>query len=100
MRIYRGFGLSRDAPPPFGVLGGGSDPGPGGAEPILNLHRSDIIPNGRDVNCPPPQVIREMEATVQFKKYRAMRRRYGEGMDDAGEASRIGKSIRDMLKQG
>ena len=41
-----------------------------------------------------------MEATVQFKKYRAMRRRYGEGMDDAGEASRIGKSIRDMLKQG
>ena len=65
----------------------------------MNLHRSDIIPNGRDVNCPPPQVIREMEATVQFKKYRAMRRRYGEGMDAAGEASRIGKSIGDMLKR-
>ena len=51
------------------------------------------------MNCL-PQAIREMEATVQFKKYRAMRRRYGEGMDDAGEASRIGKSIRDMLNKG
>ncbi len=41
-----------------------------------------------------------MEATVQFKKYRAMRRRYGEGMDAASEANRIGKSIRDMLNKG
>ncbi|KAL3827224.1 hypothetical protein ACHAXA_004699 [Cyclostephanos tholiformis] len=45
-------------------------------------------------------VIREMEATVQFKKYRAMRRRYGEGSDVSGEAHRIGEYVRgDILKR-
>jgi hypothetical protein len=39
-----------------------------------------------------------MEATIQFKKYRTMRRRYGEGMDAVAEAGRIGTSIGDMLK--
>ena len=44
------------------------------------------------------QVIREMEGTIQLKKYRTMRRRYGEGIDVAGETSRIGQSVNDMLK--
>ena len=44
------------------------------------------------------QVIREMEGTIQLKKYRTMRRRYGEGVDEAGETSRIGNSVNDMLK--
>lgn len=39
-----------------------------------------------------------MEGTIQFKKYRTMRRRYGEGVDAAGEASRIGASLNDFLK--
>lgn len=44
-------------------------------------------------------VIREMEGTIQLKKYRTMRRRYGEGNDVAGEAGRIGSSVNDMLKK-
>mmetsp|Transcript_3754 Transcript_3754/g.8428 ORF Transcript_3754/g.8428 Transcript_3754/m.8428 type:complete len:106 (-) Transcript_3754:2765-3082(-) len=44
-------------------------------------------------------VIREMEGTIQLKKYRTMRRRYGEGVDVVGEASRIGSSLGDMLKK-
>jgi hypothetical protein len=41
-----------------------------------------------------------MEATVQFKKYRAMRRRYGEGADVMGEATRIGEYVRgDMIRK-
>ena len=43
-------------------------------------------------------MIREMEGTIQLKKYRTMRRRYGEGVDAVGEANRIGNSINDMLK--
>eukprot|EP01082_Thalassiosira_pseudonana_P015946 g13885.t1 g13885 contig9:667417-667887(-) len=43
-------------------------------------------------------VIREMEGTIQLKKYRTMRRRYGEGVDADGEASRIGQSLRDFVK--
>ena len=39
-----------------------------------------------------------MEGTIQLKKYRTMRRRYGEGVDIAGETTRIGKSVGDMLK--
>mgnify|MGYP000355269411 CR=1 FL=1 len=45
------------------------------------------------------QMIREMEGTIQLKKYRAMRSRYGEGVDETGEASRIGKYLNDMLKE-
>ena len=33
--------------------------------------------------------IREMEATIQFKKYRSMRRRYGEGADVVGDTNRM-----------
>ena len=44
------------------------------------------------------KIIREMEGTIQLKKYRTMRRRYGEGVDVAGETSRIGHSVNDMLK--
>ena len=44
-------------------------------------------------------VIREMEGTIQLKKYRTMRRRYGEGVDVGGEASRIGRSLKDFLQQ-
>jgi len=44
------------------------------------------------------KVIREMEGTIQLKKYRTMRRRYGEGVDVTGETNRIGKSLYDMLK--
>ena len=44
------------------------------------------------------KIIREMEGTIQLKKYRTMRRRYGEGVDVAGETSRIGNSVNDMLK--
>ena len=44
------------------------------------------------------QVIREMEGTIQLKKYRTMRRRYGEGVDVVGETNRIGESVNDMLK--
>ena len=44
-------------------------------------------------------MIREMEMTIQLKKYRAMRSRYGEGVDEMGEASRIGKYLNDMLKE-
>jgi len=40
-----------------------------------------------------------MEGTIQLKKYRTMRRRYGEGVDVAGETSRIVKSVNDMLKE-
>eukprot|EP00804_Cyclotella_cryptica_P024157 CCRYP_015593-RA/>CCRYP_015593-RA protein AED:0.02 eAED:0.02 QI:96/1/1/1/1/1/3/3161/113 len=43
-------------------------------------------------------VVREMEATIQLKKYRTMRRRYGEGVDAEVEAHRIGKSVQNMLK--
>ncbi|KAL7551639.1 hypothetical protein ACHAWF_014821 [Thalassiosira exigua] len=43
-------------------------------------------------------VIREMEGTIQLKKYRTMRRHYGDGVDVAGEANRINKSVSDMLK--
>mmetsp|Transcript_20414 Transcript_20414/g.42684 ORF Transcript_20414/g.42684 Transcript_20414/m.42684 type:complete len:120 (+) Transcript_20414:1329-1688(+) len=43
-------------------------------------------------------VIREMEGTIQLKKYRTMRRRYGEGVDVTGETNRIGKSLYDMFK--
>ncbi|KAL3760246.1 hypothetical protein ACHAWU_001756 [Discostella pseudostelligera] len=42
-------------------------------------------------------VIREMEGTIQLKKYRTMRRRYGEGVDTIGETSRIAKSIGDIM---
>jgi hypothetical protein len=34
-------------------------------------------------------MIREMEATIQFKKYRSMRRRYGEGADVVGDTNRL-----------
>jgi len=34
-------------------------------------------------------MIREMEATIQFKKYRSMRRRYGEGADVVGDTNRM-----------
>ena len=44
-------------------------------------------------------VVREMEGTIQLKKYRTMRRRYGEGVDVGGEASRIGRSLKDFLQQ-
>jgi len=44
-------------------------------------------------------VIREMEGTIQLKKYRTMRRHYGEGVDVAGETSRIGTSVEEMLKE-
>mmetsp|Transcript_23985 Transcript_23985/g.57906 ORF Transcript_23985/g.57906 Transcript_23985/m.57906 type:complete len:117 (+) Transcript_23985:194-544(+) len=44
-------------------------------------------------------VIREMEGTIQLKKYRTMRRHYGEGADVAGETSRIRNSLNDMLKE-
>mmetsp|Transcript_15635 Transcript_15635/g.33864 ORF Transcript_15635/g.33864 Transcript_15635/m.33864 type:complete len:117 (+) Transcript_15635:96-446(+) len=44
-------------------------------------------------------VIREMEGTIQLKKYRTMRRRYGEGVDVAGETSRIGKYVNGILKK-
>ena len=43
------------------------------------------------------KVIREMEGTIQLKKYRTMRRRYGEGVDTIGETSRIAKSIGDIM---
>ena len=39
-----------------------------------------------------------MEGTIQLKKYRTMRRRYGEGVDVVGETNRIGSSVNDMLK--
>ncbi|KAL7483710.1 hypothetical protein ACHAW6_009344 [Cyclotella cf. meneghiniana] len=44
-------------------------------------------------------VVREMEGTIQLKKYRTMRRRYGEGVDAEVEADRLGKSIQNMLKK-
>ena len=44
------------------------------------------------------QVIREMEATIQFKKYRTMRSRYGEGLDLSGETERLKKVVQDLMK--
>jgi hypothetical protein len=44
-------------------------------------------------------VIREMEGTIQLKKYRTMRRRYGQGVDAAGEARRINDSLNDLIKR-
>jgi hypothetical protein len=42
-------------------------------------------------------MIREMEATVQFKKYCTMQRWYGEGTDVVRETNRIlGKSKGEM----
>ena len=39
------------------------------------------------------QVIREMEGTIQLKKYRTMRQRYGEGVDAEGEAERLAQVV-------
>eukprot|EP00986_Skeletonema_menzelii_P020234 scaffold30594_cov154-Skeletonema_menzelii.AAC.7 len=44
-------------------------------------------------------VIREMEGTIQLKKYRTMRRRYGQGLDITGEARRINDSLNDLIKR-
>mmetsp|Transcript_13619 Transcript_13619/g.19387 ORF Transcript_13619/g.19387 Transcript_13619/m.19387 type:complete len:114 (+) Transcript_13619:82-423(+) len=44
-------------------------------------------------------VIREMEGTIQLKKYRTMRRRYGQGVDVTGEARRINDSLNDLIKK-
>ena len=43
-------------------------------------------------------MIREIEGTIQLKKYRAMRRRYGEGVDVVKESYRIETAINSMQK--
>ena len=40
-----------------------------------------------------------MEGTIQLMKYRTMRRRYGEGVDVAGEAERLAKVVQDLMKK-
>ncbi|KAL7441870.1 hypothetical protein ACHAXH_007333 [Discostella pseudostelligera] len=70
-----------------------------GVHPLVrDLYKRAILV-GRDYPHPEgiEYVIREMEGTIQLKKYRAMRRRYGEGVDTIGETSRIAKSIRDIM---
>ncbi|KAL3784275.1 hypothetical protein ACHAWO_001231 [Cyclotella atomus] len=44
-------------------------------------------------------VIREMEGTIQLKKYRTMRRRYGEGVDLTGEAERLANLVQGLMKK-
>ena len=62
---------------------------------ILHILMSNTLPICKNTQ---QKIIREMEGTIQLKKYRTMRRRYGEGVDVAGETSRIGHSVNDMLK--
>jgi hypothetical protein len=40
-----------------------------------------------------------MEGTIQLKKYRTMRSRYGEGVDLTGEAERLANVVKELMKK-
>jgi hypothetical protein len=40
-----------------------------------------------------------MEGTIKLKKYRTMRRRYGDGVDVVGEAERLARVVQDLMKR-
>lgn len=90
------------------ILVGRDYPHPEGLEYVRRTWKAALR---NQINCPSSPIdervlrkavgkgrfmIREMEGVIQLKKYRTLRKRYGDGYDEKIENERILKAIEDL----